>query len=133
LETLPDTVYRCKGIVYLEELPAYRYVLQMVGKRYHLEETDRWGTEQPRSEIVLIGARDGIDAEELQRAFDACVGTGDESQSPVLRLVRKLALDTPTEHQPENRDIPHRPGSGDAPEQAQLSRTSAQHWAQASG
>jgi len=92
LETLPDTVYRCKGIVNLEELPAYRYVLQMVGKRYHLEETGRWGSERPRSEIVLIGARDGVDGEELPRAFDGCVGTGDEAQSPVLRLARKLAL-----------------------------------------
>jgi len=92
LKTLPDTVYRCKGIICLEELPVYRYVLQMVGKRYHLEETGRWGSELPRSEIVLIGGRDGIDAEELQRAFDACVGTGDESQSPVLRLARKLEL-----------------------------------------
>jgi hypothetical protein len=32
-----------------------------------------------------------IDGEVLQRAFDECVGTGDESQSPVLRLVHKLA------------------------------------------
>jgi hypothetical protein len=32
-----------------------------------------------------------VDGEALQRAFDACVGTGDDSQSPVLRLVRKLA------------------------------------------
>ena len=45
----------------------------------------------PRSEIVLIGGRDGIDPEILQSAFDACIGTGDESQSPVLRLVKKLA------------------------------------------
>jgi G3E family GTPase len=92
LETLPDTVYRCKGIICLEELPVYRYVLQMVGKRYHLEETGRWGAELPRSEIVLIGGRDGIDGEELRRTFDACVGTGDETQSPVLRLARKLEL-----------------------------------------
>jgi G3E family GTPase len=91
LETLPDTVYRCKGIVYLEELPAFRYVLQMVGKRYHLTETDGWGDELPRSEIVLIGGRDGIDSDALQRAFDECVGTGDETQSPILRLVRKIA------------------------------------------
>jgi G3E family GTPase len=90
LETLPDSVYRCKGIVYLEEMPAYRYVLQMVGKRYHLEETGRWNSEPPRSEIVMIGTRDGIDPGDLQRAFDACVGTGDEAQSPVLRLARKL-------------------------------------------
>ncbi len=90
LETLPDSVYRCKGIVHLEELPAYRYVLQMVGKRYHLEETGHWDSEPPRSEIVMIGARDGINPDDLQRAFDACVGTGDEAQSPVLRLARKL-------------------------------------------
>ena len=90
LETLPDTVYRAKGIVYLEELPMYRIVMQMVGKRYNLRDTDRWGEELPRSEIVMIGARDGIDPETLKRAFDACVGTGDEAQSPVLRLARKL-------------------------------------------
>jgi len=69
----------------------------MVGKRYHFEETGRWNDEVPRSEIVLIGGRDGIDPESLQSAFDACIGTGDDSQSPVLRLVKKLApelLDT---------------------------------------
>jgi G3E family GTPase len=91
LEQLPETVYRCKGIIHLEEIPIARYVLQMVGKRIHFEETGRWDDEGPRSEIVLIGGRNGIDPEELQRAFDACVGTGDDSQSPVLRLVRKLA------------------------------------------
>jgi G3E family GTPase len=98
LETLPDAVYRCKGILYLEELPGYRYVLQMVGKRYHLVETGTWGAEQPRSEIVLIGGRDGIDAETLQHTFDACVGTGDETQSPVLRLARKIAPDLLLKH-----------------------------------
>jgi len=104
LETLPDTVYRCKGIVYLEDLPVFRYVLQMVGKRYHLKETHRWGAEHPRSEIVMIGSRDGIDGEALQRAFDASVGTGDEAQSPILRLVRKIAPELLAEHPPERRD-----------------------------
>jgi G3E family GTPase len=97
LEQLPESVYRCKGVVQIEEMPRNRYVLQMVGKRYHFEETGRWDDEVPRSEIVLIGGRDGIAPDELQSAFDACIGTGDESQSPVLRLVKKLApelLDT---------------------------------------
>jgi hypothetical protein len=111
---LPDTVYRCKGIVYLEELPAFRYVLQMVGKRYHLKETDRWQKVLPRSEIVLIGGRDGINEEALQRAFDACVGTGDESQSPILRLVRKIAPELLTENQPEGREPDEHSGSADA-------------------
>ena len=91
LEQLPETVYRCKGIIHLEEIPVVCYILQMVGKRYHLEESGPWGDEAPRSEIVLIGGTDGIDGAALQRTFDCCVGTGDDAQSPVLRLVRKLA------------------------------------------
>ncbi|MGB7476520.1 MAG: GTP-binding protein [Polyangiales bacterium] len=91
LEQLPETVYRCKGVVQMEEMPLNRYVLQMVGKRYHFEETGRWDDEVPFSEIVLIGGRSGIAPDELQSAFDACIGTGDASRSPVLRLVRRLA------------------------------------------
>jgi hypothetical protein len=34
----------------------------------------------------------GIDQEALQRAFD-CIGTGDESLSPILRLHRFLSID----------------------------------------
>ena len=30
IEALPDTIYRAKGVVYLEELPSLRIVLQMV-------------------------------------------------------------------------------------------------------
>jgi G3E family GTPase len=101
LETLPDTVYRCKGIVYIEELPVFRYILQMVGKRYHLTETGPWGEELPRSEIVLIGGRDGINSEELRRGFDGCIGTGDEAQSPILRLVRKIAPELLATHRSE--------------------------------
>ena len=66
--------------------------MQMVGKRYDLSDTQRWGAVAPRSEIVLIASRDGIDPEELKRAFEDCIGTGDESQSPVLRLTRRLEL-----------------------------------------
>ncbi len=91
LEQLPETVYRCKGVVQLEEMPVARHVLQMVGKRHRLEESGSWGDEHPQSEIVVIGARGGFDPQELQVAFDGCVGTGDDSSSPVLRLVRKLA------------------------------------------
>lgn len=93
IETLPDAVYRCKGVVHIEELPVRKYVLQMVGKRYQFEDAGPWGGEQPHTEIVLIGGRDAIDTDRLQAAFQACIGTGDESQSPVLRLVRKLRPD----------------------------------------
>ena len=91
LEALPDSVYRCKGIVYFEEMPRNRYVLQMVGKRYHIEEVEPQAEQRLCSEIVLIGGRQGINDRLLKPAFDSCIGTGDESHSPTLRLMRKLA------------------------------------------
>lgn len=90
LATLPEGIYRAKGILCFEELPAARYVLQMVGRRYTLAADGLWGDERPRSEIVVIGARDGIDGDALQCDFDTCIGTGDELGSPILRLARRL-------------------------------------------
>ena len=94
IETLPDTIYRLKGIVYLEEFPSHQVVLQMVGKRYNIGDTEQWGALPPRSEIVMIASQAGINNDMLQRVFDGCIGTGDESQSPILRLTRLLATDT---------------------------------------
>jgi len=91
VEALPDSVYRLKGIVYLEEFPSHQVVLQMVGRRYCIGDTEPWGSQRPQSEIVLIASRGGFNSEALQRAFDGCIGTGDESQSPILRLNRFLA------------------------------------------
>lgn len=90
MEALPETIYRAKGIVQLEELPTYQIAVQMVGKRYDLSDTQPWGARLARSEIVLIASRGGIDSERLQQMFDDCIGTGDASQSPVLRLTRRL-------------------------------------------
>jgi hypothetical protein len=65
----PDTVCRAKGIVYLEELPTYRVVPQMVGKRSSLKDAGRRGSEPPRSAIVTISSRGLIDTDKLQRAL----------------------------------------------------------------
>ena len=91
VKALPETICRAKGIVFLEELPTYQIALQMVGKRTSLADTEPWGSQPPRSEIVLIASRGGINSETLQAAFESCIGTGDESQSPILRLNRLLA------------------------------------------
>jgi len=96
LGILPEGVYRAKGILCFEELPVNRYVLQLVGRRYTIDETGRWGPELPRSEVVLIGARGGIDAKVLQSSFDRCIGTGDESNSPLLKLSKRLFQDEQT-------------------------------------
>jgi G3E family GTPase len=96
IEALPATIYRAKGIIYLEEMPSHKVVFQMVGKRYNIGDTEPWGALRPRSEIVMIASQDGIDSDSLQQAFDDCIGTGDESQSPILRLARLLATDAST-------------------------------------
>ena len=96
IETLPDTIYRLKGLAYLEEFPSHQVVLQMVGKRYNIGDTEPWGLQPPRSEIVMIASQNGIDRDVLQRAFDDCIGTGDESMSPILRLNRFLTMDSTT-------------------------------------
>jgi len=90
-EAIPNTVYRAKGIVYIEELPKYRVILQMVGKRSNLVDSGLWGSEPPRSEIVLIGSRDGFDSEKLKDLFESCVGSEDEAVSPLLRMMREIA------------------------------------------
>jgi G3E family GTPase len=93
IEGLPDSIYRAKGIVHLEELPSHQVVFQMVGKRYNIGDTEPWGSLPPRSEIVMIASQGGINNDALQLAFDGCIGTGDESQSPILRLTRLLAME----------------------------------------
>ena len=92
IEGLPETVYRAKGIIQLEELPRYKTAFQMVGKRYNFRDTDPWDEETALSEIVLIASQDGFDPDLLQTQFEGCIGTGDESQSPILQLARRLEI-----------------------------------------
>jgi G3E family GTPase len=93
IENLPETIYRLKGIAYVEEMPSHQVEVQVVGKRSNIGDTELWGEKSPQSEIVMIGSRNGIDQDAMQRAFDDCIGNGDESQSPILRLNRFLAMD----------------------------------------
>ena len=90
-EALPDAVYRAKGIVHIEEMPNYRVVLQMVGKRSSLVDAGFWERESARSEIVLIGARDSIDSEKLEDLFESCVASEGDAASPLLQMMRKIA------------------------------------------
>ena len=70
---LPASVYRCKGIVFTADAPERRAVLQVVGRRTEVALQDEWGDSTPRTQIVAIGAPDGIDADALRAQFDACI------------------------------------------------------------
>ena len=90
-ERLPDAVYRAKGIVYLEELPDYRIVLQKVGSRSSLRDAGRWGPQTPRTDLVMIGLTDGMDADAMQTALDECIRQSNEGMSPMLQVINRMA------------------------------------------
>lgn len=70
---LPGTIYRCKGVVNSVEAPGRRAVLQVVGRRSDVSLYDDWGDSRPLTQIVAIGAPQGIDRKELTMKFDACI------------------------------------------------------------
>ncbi len=70
MRKLPGTVYRAKGVVYSTDAPQRRAVLQVVGRRVDISLQDEWGGRTPRTQIVVIGAANGIDPVMLGRQFD---------------------------------------------------------------
>ena len=68
---LPESIYRCKGIIFAADSPDKRLALQAVGRRTEISELDEWGERTRRTQIVAIGA--AIDAQELSNKFDACL------------------------------------------------------------
>ena len=89
-ENLPQSIYRAKGIVYLEEIPDYQVILQKVGKRSSLKDGARWGSEIPRTELVMIGIDDGIDWKAMRAALEKCVRIEGEDMTQMMRQIREL-------------------------------------------
>lgn len=81
IKSLPPTIFRAKGIVYLDNNPELRRVLQVAGSRVHLTREGEWGDQPPYSDLVFIGEASSIDASLLQATFDACL-TEDELPTP---------------------------------------------------
>jgi hypothetical protein len=46
---------------------------EIAGRRTEISEIGKWGKQSPRSQIVAIGASDGIDSAELTKKFDRCL------------------------------------------------------------
>jgi G3E family GTPase len=70
MRKLPGTIYRAKGVVYNADAPLRRAVLQVVGRRVDISLQDEWGERVPRTQIVVIGAPDGIDPGVLGHQFN---------------------------------------------------------------
>lgn len=89
-ENLPQSIYRAKGIVHLEEIPDYQVILQKVGKRSSLKDGPRWGSQIPRTELVMIGIEGGIDGEAMRAALEKCVRAEGEDMTQMMRQIREL-------------------------------------------
>lgn len=72
VDALPGTIFRAKGLVYLKEAPERRAIMHVVGRRATLTLGEKWGTQTPRTQIVVIGSNGGVDAAMLQSLFDSC-------------------------------------------------------------
>ena len=74
VETLPEGIYRAKGIFFLADHPERKGVLHVVGKRVNLSFLgDVWGDETPYSQMVAIGVAGAVDADALNKCMDACL------------------------------------------------------------
>ena len=90
-QSLPLSVFRCKGILQLREVPDKQVILQMTGKRVTLAKGVPWYEMTPSSRIVAIGAAGKLDTGDLDRRFESCIshGTG-SSANPVTQAVIEI-------------------------------------------
>jgi G3E family GTPase len=73
MRKLPGSVYRAKGVVYNSDAPHRRAVLQVVGRRVDISLQEEWGERAPRTQIVVIGAPNGIDPTMLGHQFNMTI------------------------------------------------------------
>jgi len=101
VKTLPAAIYRAKGVVFLEETPDRKGIVQVVGQRARVIIGAPWDDEKPGTQLVFIGEPGGIEDCELQSRFDACE-TENESHRVIapdaaadFELLRELFLEEP--------------------------------------
>ncbi|MCU0514831.1 MAG: GTP-binding protein [Anaerolineae bacterium] len=95
-EELPTTIYRAKGVIYLQEMPDTAAVLQLVGKRASLTLADPWGDETPRTQLVMIASYGGIDGDALRQKLADC----EQRPRPSVLRVPKRTEWARRQHQP---------------------------------
>ncbi|NDJ51484.1 MAG: GTP-binding protein [Chloroflexi bacterium] len=79
LARLPNTVFRAKGIIHVNDVPERRAILQMTGKRGVLKMGEPWGATTPFTQIVMIGASGTLDRVDLEKRFEGCLAENAKS------------------------------------------------------
>ncbi len=90
-QSLPVSIFRSKGILYIHEVPDKRVILQMTGKRVTLAKGEPWEETTPSSQVVAIGAKDKIDTGDLDERFKACLSdVATPSDNPMTEAVIEI-------------------------------------------
>jgi G3E family GTPase len=90
VKTLPPTIYRAKGFVYLADSADRRAELHVVGSRVRLVMGDEWGGRKPYTQLVLIGSAGGVNEEELRARFEQTLAEN-ESKNLLNRAFSSIA------------------------------------------
>jgi G3E family GTPase len=69
VESLPPSVLRAKGLLYVAGDPAHSAVLQLVGRRWTLEVGSPWSGADRRTRLVVIGPSGSLDTAQLTEDF----------------------------------------------------------------
>ncbi len=74
IATWPSGVMRAKGLLHICDDPGHAHILQLVGRRYSLEQGPAWGDGRPVTEIVIIGTTVDLDLARLESSLlSACL------------------------------------------------------------
>jgi G3E family GTPase len=76
LLTLPPSVIRAKGILRLADTPERKTIVHMVGRRIDVALGARWGVEDLRSDLVLLGTPEMPDDADLAQRFAGLSSAG---------------------------------------------------------
>ena len=81
IESLPPSVLRAKGVLYLNGDRAHSFILQLVGRRWTLEAGNLSGEEDRLSRLVVIGPTESLDRSRLTDAFHGALAGGGRSRA----------------------------------------------------
>lgn len=70
LDDLPMGVFRAKGVLYLQEMPDKKVVLQLVNNRVRLSVDEAWGDKSPKTSLVIMGEVGAFKRKILDLLFD---------------------------------------------------------------
>jgi len=87
-DSLPNSLWRAKGVLHLEKEPTHRTIYQRVGKRWNYAPAEPWGDEKPHSSLVLIGPMGSLDQSTLKADLDRCVVSGSAPSGEVRDHLR---------------------------------------------